>query len=144
MNLESAVRSLRRYARALTLSQRVADHLLAQTLRSAMGRPRSGNDVRIELFRIFHEVWKGEQATFLDSEGAVLVDRRLSRLDRHDRAALLLTCMEQFSLPVAAGAILSQPQSAVRAARERALQQATWWPEIEPALQLLRRPLAAA
>ncbi len=142
MNMVSAVKSLRRYARALTLSQRVGDRIVQRTLRAAMER-MPGGDVHAGLFRIFHQVWQGEQATFLDADGSVLVDRRLSRLGHSERAVLLLTCMEEFPLTVTA-MILGRPLAEVEADRARAIQQATWWPEIEPALHLRHQPQAAA
>jgi CheY-like chemotaxis protein len=99
---------LRRYARALTGSQLRGDTLVRAALTSVVDGtrplPHSGMP-RIALYRLFHEVWlesplRCRNAKTGDSAIARLPppDARLAMLDRLERASLLLTAVESFSI----------------------------------------------
>lgn len=89
---------LRRYARALTGSQREGDAAVQSTLERAL----SGDIVllddpspRIVLFEAFHRSWSGRDDAAVDGDS--VADDRLQVLSARRRAALLLTLMEGFS-----------------------------------------------
>ena len=103
---------LRRYARALTGSQSHGDHFVHTLLEVIVAAPdeiRSGQGIRIDLYRCFHRIW--ESAFIEDSEvdGDAAEDplvraanRRLARITPLGRQILLLTALEGFSVEEAA------------------------------------------
>ena len=108
---------LRRYARALTGSQATGDAyvraartaLLAGTSELAGEMPP-----RVALYRLFHVIWAGTAAPLEGVTGGTVVDmkqltpeERIQALQASDRAALLLTAVEGFSLNEA-GMILEE------------------------------------
>ena len=99
---------LRRYARALTGSQSVGDHLVKQTLASIVADQDAfpkNIDPRLGLYAAFLDIWEdeGEEALAGDTEGAEsIARRRLSRITPRPRQALLLTEMEGFTTEDAA------------------------------------------
>lgn len=105
---------LRRYARALTGSQTSGDAYV----RAALTALLAGNSElaanlspRVALYRLFHIIW-ASTASQLDQDSSVDVrhltpEERLRSLSSADRAALLLTAVEGFSLSEA-GKILDE------------------------------------
>jgi len=92
---------LRRYARALTGSQRDGDLLV----RTAMERMLDGTvkldeqlPLRTGLYKALHQVWDATAA----AEGDSRADQRLQTMAPDRRAALLLVGVEDFSPPEAA------------------------------------------
>jgi DNA-directed RNA polymerase specialized sigma24 family protein len=109
---------LRRYARALTGSQKEGDGFVRATLESLLGREDTlveGLPLRVALFRAFHQTWrKALNGHSIDSPSHGLVaDERLQRMTPEHRTALLLVVMEGFSHPEAAQ-VLSIPVEEVR------------------------------
>jgi CheY-like chemotaxis protein/DNA-directed RNA polymerase specialized sigma24 family protein len=96
---------LRRYARALTGSQANGDGLVRVCLETLLQEPdrlTARDNVRRQLFRLFHEVWQRLAAA--DSEPApgvpggkpLTVEARLRSLPSQERQILLLTALEGF------------------------------------------------
>jgi len=108
---------LRRYARALTGSQERGDRYIRLCLEILVKEPHrisADGDVRLQLYRLFHEIWQpiaGQEA-----EGSIVdlapkqrsVEARLDALAPRERQVLLLTSLEGFSIESAA-ATLSVP-----------------------------------
>ena len=127
---------LRRYARALTGSQRAGDGYVRATLEFIVAAPDefpSDVDARVGLYRTFKEIWSASALrehdatageTLSDRESGMdadaIVEARLSRVTPLSRQCLLLTAMEGFSAEDA-GAILSIDPSAVSRHLEDAL-----------------------
>jgi DNA-directed RNA polymerase specialized sigma24 family protein len=93
---------LRRYARALTGSQAKGDALVQQAMQGLLSGEIALQEqmaVRPALYAALHDAWRrsgDESAT-----GVAGADERLQTLSPEERAALLLTTMEGFSLPEA-------------------------------------------
>jgi DNA-directed RNA polymerase specialized sigma24 family protein/CheY-like chemotaxis protein len=96
---------LRRYARALTGSQKHGDAYVRQALEAIVSAPHEfprDVDVRLGLYRTFQRIW---QSTHDDPERAVgeaeglsnVADLRLARITPRSRQALLLTQLEGFT-----------------------------------------------
>ena len=86
---------LRRYARAITGTQRIGDAAVQQMLEGLLEFPdrfdRAASP-RHELYRIFHQLWKG--SAFALAHG----DAPTSQLAVTDRQVLMLTAVEGFSI----------------------------------------------
>jgi DNA-directed RNA polymerase specialized sigma24 family protein len=98
---------LRRYARALTGSQKDGDAFVQATLEALLaGDLKLDRDrpVRLELFRAFHKTWrKALNGHSIDAPRRRLIaDTRLQRMTPEHRTALLLVLMEGFTLGEAA------------------------------------------
>ncbi len=95
---------LRRYARALTGSQRLGDAAVREVLEALLAAPEVFDDSkpqRLELYRIFHQLWQpAKVAGLVESSSG---DGLVARLPMHSRQALLLTAVEGFSTLEAAG-----------------------------------------
>lgn len=111
---------LRRYARALTGTQRSGDAYVAATLQ-ALIEDRSAFDMslppRVALYRVFHAIWDSAHIDPLPSEGAgyaAKAQERLRALTPLSRQALLLTTVEGFTTDEAAR-IIGRPWSEVTA-----------------------------
>lgn len=92
---------LRRYARALTGSQKTGDAYVRAALEAVLAKPEVlGNDTspRVALYRLFHAVWTGtsELSGGSDAPSGVTPDERLQALLPSNREALLLTALEGF------------------------------------------------
>lgn len=94
---------LRRYARALTGSQRSGDAYVAATLQ-ALIEDRSAFDPslppRVALYRVFHVIWDSAHVEPSPAEGSGLAAKaqeRLRALTPLSRQALLLTTVEGFT-----------------------------------------------
>ena len=96
---------LRRYARALTGSQSSGDAYVRAALTALLaGKSDLSSELppRVALYRLFHVIWASTTSQ-LDQEFSVDVkqltpEERLRSLTASDRAALLLTAVEGFSL----------------------------------------------
>jgi DNA-directed RNA polymerase specialized sigma24 family protein len=88
---------LRRYARALTGSQSLGDAAVRETLEAILEAPDEWDEtaqVKTELFRTFHRIWKSEMIAPLESRGrsGVIAEFPVKR-----RQSLLLSTVEGFS-----------------------------------------------
>ncbi len=109
---------LRRYARALTGSQTGGDAYVRAALTALLG---GKSDLpaelppRVALYRLFHVIWSGSAEHLEDPQPVtteISPEKRLRSLSANDRAALLLTAVEGFSLSEA-GQILGEDSSSV-------------------------------
>ena len=92
---------LRRYARALTGSQKLGDTAVREVLEALLAAPEEFVETkaaRVELYRIFHKLWQPMSNLVEPSLG----DGVLARLPLPCRQALLLTAVEGFSISEAA------------------------------------------
>jgi CheY-like chemotaxis protein len=113
---------LRRYARALTGSQSSGDAYVRAALTAVLaGKSELSQDLppRVALYRLFHAIWSSSASQF-DQDVASDVkqltpEERLRALSSADRAALLLTAVEGFSLNEA-GKILDESPEEVEQA----------------------------
>ena len=108
---------LRRYARALTGSQKTGDAFVRETLEAAIaddGLRQMIGTGRAELYHVFNKVWA---SGFVDTRVAVTADgsheaaaqARLSHITPLNRQALLLTTLEDFSIDEAAFVMDKEP-----------------------------------
>jgi DNA-directed RNA polymerase specialized sigma24 family protein len=123
---------LRRYARALTGSQKSGDAYVAATLESLIEFPASLDKSlppRVALYKIFHTIWASSTAKLSQSPVGTLeakVQERLGLLSPLSRQALLLTTIEGFSNEEASqiiGRPLSELNNLVATAREEIARQ---------------------
>ena len=112
---------LRRYARALTGSQESGDAYVRAALTAVLeGDDVLGGDVetRLGLYRLFHKIWSltgggiGASGGLVDPSSAP--ESRLLALASEQRAALLLTAVEGFSLDDAAAILGTSADSVER------------------------------
>src|SRR5262245_27588484 len=97
---------LRRYARALTGSQSRGDDCIRACLEKLIEEPQRislDGDIRLQLYRLFHEIW----APLAETDGAAVsggapsdrtIVARLEALPPLERQMLLLTALEGFSI----------------------------------------------
>jgi CheY-like chemotaxis protein len=121
MNLSNVVAPhiplLRRYARALTGSQRSGDAYVAAALQ-ALIEDRSAFDMslppRVALYRVFHAIWDSAhiEPAAPETGMAAKAQERLSALTPLSRQALLLTTVEGFTTDEAAK-IINRPWAEV-------------------------------
>lgn len=111
---------LRRYGRAISGSQRSGDALVARLLETLVAHPDAvdtGNDLRIQLYRMVHDNFGlvTEQAAADEPVVAdiAIADARLRRIPSLARQALLLTAVEGFSA-AETGRIIGRDADAVR------------------------------
>jgi CheY-like chemotaxis protein len=105
---------LRRYGRALTGSQSSGDAYVRAALTALLtGKHQLPNDLppRVALYRLFHVIWASSVGQLEDPMSFdvrhLTPEERLRALSSADRAALLLTAVEGFSLSEA-GRILGE------------------------------------
>jgi len=107
MNLASIISPhlpfLRRYARALSGSQRSGDAYVAATLEAIIDDPSliGEHDARVDLYRVFQAIWSTAhiESRPQDEEGlAAKAQSRLRALTPPARQALLLTALETFTV----------------------------------------------
>ncbi len=97
---------LRRFARALTGSQRGGDAYVVEALESIVADPSnldSGMDVRCALYKLFLRLWTSVPINQVTDGGASSTDeigatRTLEAISLRPRVALLLTALEAFDL----------------------------------------------
>ncbi|RFP91051.1 response regulator [Rhodobacteraceae bacterium 63075] len=94
---------LRRYARALTGSQKTGDHYAASTLEALLadqGVFESELAPRVALFRAFHQIWVSSGSPVEEASGSgdaeARAQWRLAQLTPNTREALLLHSIEGF------------------------------------------------
>lgn len=118
------IKYLRRYARALTGSQKSGDTYVRVCLEAALHEPElldPDRDMRLQLFTLFHRAWDklarpDHNLTDADRESLadLSVEARLQALPPAERQILLLTTLEGFTIPDAAQ-ILGVTQAQARA-----------------------------
>ena len=97
---------LRRFARALTGSQRSGDAYVVETLEALVADPGSfvdGADVRCQLFKLFLDLWSSvavnaDTDAGMTGSGLTGADRNLEAISLRPRVALLLTALEGFDV----------------------------------------------
>ena len=107
---------LRRYARAITGSQAMGDSAVRETLEALLEDPAVfdvSSPARLELYRIFHRLWKPETLSALTPMGSI------GELTARMRQSLLLASVEGFSIGEAA-IILDAPVDELDSELERA------------------------
>ena len=95
---------LRRFARALSGSQKSGDAYVASTLRALMADPSAlpaGHGVRIGLYRLFTKLWASVPLNVVPTidPDALPGQRNLDLLTPRSRQAFLLHTVEGFSIP---------------------------------------------
>lgn len=98
---------LRRYARAVTGASDLGDAAVRETLEALLESPREfdmSRPPRLELYRIFHYLWRSETISALKSSGPI------AHLTPRSRQALLLTAVEGFSVDDAADILAISPE----------------------------------
>ncbi|MDY0881621.1 response regulator [Dongia soli] len=100
------VRYLRRYARALLGSQKSGDMYVRLCLETILNQPSvisADDDVHVQLFKLFHDVWRMTPGATSDAPAGTEVSpdhsiqARLDALPPTERQVLLLTVLEKFS-----------------------------------------------
>lgn len=124
LSLEVAKRLpyLRRYARALTGEQARGDRYIRVCLEVLVKEPHRispGGDVRLQLYRLFHDIWApiaGDEPTvpIVDRPASAQrsIEAKLGALEPRERQILLLTALEGFSIEEAAKIIKLPPEEA--------------------------------
>ena len=120
---------LRRYARALTGSQESGDAFVAATLEAIVASPEEFPrrlDPRTGLYTTFHRIWDSANLEFdaAEEETSAMARKaqdRLRSLAPLSRQALLLTTLENFTMPESSE-ILGLPQEQVAALLEDAIE----------------------
>ena len=108
---------LRRYARALTGSQKTGDAFVRETLEAAIaddGLRQMIGTGRAELYHVFNKVWASgfvdtREAAAADGSHEAAAQARLSHITPLNRQALLLTTLEDFSIDEAAFVMDKEP-----------------------------------
>jgi CheY-like chemotaxis protein len=116
---------LRRYARALTGSQRSGDAYVRAALQALLAGERNlaeGLPPRVALYKLFHAIWSSPADRFddavLDTDLSQSPEARLQSLSASRRAALLLTAVESFTLEEAGQVLDETPEEVERAILE--------------------------
>lgn len=97
---------LRRYARALTGTQKTGDTFVQATLAAALADDEVKNSLtggRVPLYRAFNKVWSSaymevDRVSAGTSEHEIAANERLKSITPLNRQALLLTTLENFSI----------------------------------------------
>jgi CheY-like chemotaxis protein/DNA-directed RNA polymerase specialized sigma24 family protein len=118
---------LRRYSRALTGAQDSGDAFVAATLEAIVAKPEEFPreiDPRTGLYKTFHKIWESANIEVDDGDdgpaGEKKARERLRALSPLSRQALLLTTLENFTVPETAE-ILSRTSDTVNALLEDAI-----------------------
>ena len=111
--------SLRRFARALTGSQKSGDAYVAEALESLLADPSlvpDEVDAKAKLYELFLAIWNSVAVNRKDSPPAALpsLDVNLQRISPGPRQAFLLTALEGFSLKDAARVMLLSEEACQR------------------------------
>ena len=118
---------LRRYSRALTGAQDSGDAFVAATLEAIVAKPEEFPreiDPRTGLYKTFHRIWESANIEVDEGDdgraGEKKAQERLRALSPLSRQALLLTTLENFTVPETAE-ILSRTSDVVNALLEDAI-----------------------
>ena len=118
---------LRRYSRALTGAQDSGDAFVAATLEAIVAKPEEFPreiDPRTGLYKTFHKIWESANIEVDEEDEAPAGEKkaheRLRALSPLSRQALLLTTLENFTVPETAE-ILSRTPDIVNALLEDAI-----------------------
>jgi CheY-like chemotaxis protein/DNA-directed RNA polymerase specialized sigma24 family protein len=118
---------LRRYSRALTGAQDSGDAFVAATLEAIVAKPEEFPreiDPRTGLYKTFHRIWESANIEVDEGEdgpaGEKKAQERLRALSPLSRQALLLTTLENFTVPET-GEILGRTPDVVNALLEDAI-----------------------
>lgn len=112
---------LRRYSRALTGSQESGDAYVRAALTALLAGEQALDDdlpPRVALYHLFHRIWStsgGGLETIAGLAEAKGPESRLLALSGEQRAALLLTAVESFSLDEAGAILDTSPENVERA-----------------------------
>jgi CheY-like chemotaxis protein/DNA-directed RNA polymerase specialized sigma24 family protein len=111
---------LRRYARALTGSQAQGDAYVRKTLSALLTEGRKlpeGVSARVGLYQAFQDIWSADSAAEAENRPSETArpDFLLKALAGPNRAAVLLTSVEAFSLEEAGFILGKSPQEVERA-----------------------------
>jgi len=97
---------LRRYSRALTGDQDSGDAFVAATLEAIVAKPEEFPreiDPRTGLYRTFHRIWESANIEVDDGDAGPVGEKKAQERLRHlsplSRQALLLTTLENFTVP---------------------------------------------
>ena len=95
---------LRRYARALTGSQGSGDAFAAAALEAVLAEPKAFDrelPPKVALFKIFHAIWRSGGAPSDGEETGLraAAQKHLAKLTSGSREALLLSTIEEFTVP---------------------------------------------
>ena len=109
---------LRRYARALTGSQATGDAFVRATLEAALADEqlkKSLDGGRVPLYRAFNKVWSSAYLEVSDTQSGSgahedAANGRLKSITPLNRQALLLTTLEDFSIPQTAEIMELEPE----------------------------------
>jgi DNA-directed RNA polymerase specialized sigma24 family protein/CheY-like chemotaxis protein len=113
---------LRRYARALSGSQKLGDSAVREVLGALLAAPEEFDEskpARVELFRVFHRL--GQLGKVADQRDPRFGESLVARLPMQSRQALLLTAVEGFDVKEAAdilGSSADSVSSHIAAARQ--------------------------
>lgn len=102
--LQEALPSLRRYARAISGSQKGGDTLCFRALQNLANKGAfpPGTETRIRAYRALSELWNepvGQHAADLPPDPAVTAEHLIRAMTPRSRQAFLLTSLEGFSAP---------------------------------------------
>src|SRR5581483_4658340 len=113
---------LRRYARALTGSQKSGDAYVRAALQALLAGDQTlaeGVAPRVALYKLFHAIWSSPANRFdngtSDPDAARGPEGGLQSLSAERRAALLLTAVESFSIEEAGEILDETPEEVERA-----------------------------
>jgi CheY-like chemotaxis protein len=96
---------LRRYARALTGTQKSGDSYVKAALQALASGTHELDDLppRVALYRLFHAIWAATGAQLESApEGSATISDRVMRIPPRHRQAFLLTALEGFNVDEAA------------------------------------------
>ena len=111
---------LRRFARALTGSQKGGDAYVVETLEAIVADPGNldtGPDIRCSLYKLFLKLWHSVSVNTVTDNGAgsteeIGASRRLEAISTEPRVALLLSALEGFDTGEIARALDCTPERA--------------------------------
>lgn len=100
-NLKPHLPYLRRYARALTGSQKSGDAFVKSTLEAIIAEPgliTEDDNIRVQLYRAFAGIWESAYVSVSDDPDNNTAQGHLNAIPPISRQVLLLTALEGFSV----------------------------------------------
>lgn len=104
-NITAHIPFLRRYARALTGTQKAGDAYVAAALESLITEPDmvpEGTDIRVSLYKVFSAIWQSIELNVSesgDTDDDKSENRNLGAIAPKPRQAFLLMALEGFEIP---------------------------------------------